>query len=139
LAASRSAADGDVVQRAAAMWEAIEFLVRDVSVPKTLNKSQRKALQKSLEEALPPEQYDRIGDLIGLINGGSVKTKLRLFIDHHGIPISPGEFKLLDDLRDVRNKALHGKGADSLPDPESLDHALSILARILMYRLDSQE
>lgn len=137
LAASRSAAGGDVVQRAAAMWEAIEFLVRDVSVPKTLNKAQRKALQKSLEEALPAEQYDRIGDLIGLINGGSVKTKLRLFIDHHGIPISPGEFKLLDDLRDVRNKALHGKGADSLPDPESLDHALSILARILMYRLDS--
>jgi hypothetical protein len=135
LAAQRAATDPDPIQRASAVSEAIEFLVRDVKSPKTLEPAQLRLLRATMKDALAPEHHGRIDPLLQRVNDMPLMAKLALLIEREGIPFSDGDFALLKLLRNVRNDAGHGGQPVDLPYPEDLDHAVALLSRLLLYRL----
>jgi hypothetical protein len=53
-----------------------------------------------------------------------------------GAPLSEGEINLLVRLRKTRNKVVHGQES-RLPDPEDVEYATSVVARLLIYRIAS--
>jgi len=134
LAAERAAHGSDAVQRVGALWEAIEFLVKDVRTEKALAPAQRRALRERLIEALPEEHQGRVDRLLGVVNDTPLMEKLRLLLEQHGVPFTHGDMERLQALRGVRNAALHGGEAEAIPDPEELDHAVGLLSRLILYR-----
>jgi hypothetical protein len=61
-------------------------------------------------------------------------AKLREAATRDGAPVAESEYKLLGRLRKARNDAVHGRSPE-LPLREDVDHAVSIVARLLVYRL----
>jgi hypothetical protein len=135
LAAQRAAAAGDWIQRVGAIWESIEFLVRGVDVAKPLSKDAKNEMRSELGKRLSESDHDRIERLIQLVNDPPLFRKLRAFIESHEVPFTEGDMNLLGRLRDLRNGALHGRGAGERPDPEELDHAVALVSRLALFSL----
>lgn len=136
LAARRAATEGNPIQRVTALWEAIEFILKKVKVPRVLTPSERRAVRRELVAALPEEQHERIDRLLQLVNDAPVMHKLKLLVQQDGVPMSDGDLSLLEKLRDLRNTAVHGKGDElTPPSPEDLEHAVALLSRLLLHRI----
>lgn len=134
LACTRAATDPDVLQRILALWEAIEFYVQGRTVPDTFSKEELKRIKKSLPSDLDPRKLERIKQVLGLANEPSLRMRLTEALRHDRVPITPGEIELLNTLRAERNKAVHGRAAQ-LPEPERVDHAVSVVARMILHRI----
>jgi len=52
-----------------------------------------------------------------------------------GVPITEAEKTLLNELRDRRNDAVHGRPT-TIPPREQVDWGVAIVARMLVYRLN---
>lgn len=137
LACARAATAIDPLQRILALWEAIEFYVQGRKRPRAFAKSDIKRIRRSLPGDLPEPLAVRLDQLLGQINEPSLRMKLRAAIAADGVPITESEVALLNELRDSRNDAVHGR-ATVVPDPERIDHAVSVVARMLLHRLHSR-
>ena len=77
-----------------------------------------------------PKLRARALDLLTKINDPPLMAKLREAATRDGAPVAESEYGLLSRLRKARNDAVHGRSPE-LPPREDVDHAVSIVARLL--------
>lgn len=134
LALADAARSGDTLRRVQSLWEAVEFYVQGTKLPRFFLKSEVRRARKALPEDLDPALAKRLEQLFANVNEPSLMAKLQHTVRADGVPITSGELELLKDLRDRRNDAVHGRVA-ALPDADAVDHAVSVVARMIVYRL----
>jgi hypothetical protein len=133
LAFSRAAHEQDPLAQVQALWEAIEFYTSGVSVENLFTKAERQAILDSLP-SLRPEQLNRVKDVVSQLNSAPLGVRLRDALDDENVPVSDGEIDLLWKLRKLRNDVVHGRRSE-LPATEDVEYAVSIVARMLVYRV----
>jgi hypothetical protein len=134
LACQRAAAEPDPLARVQALWEAIEYYVAGARVPPMFTHGQLSALRNAIPADLNPAQRQRVLDKIGELNHPPLMVRLRSVLDAEGTPITDAEIALLRRLREMRNKAVHGRSTE-LPDPEDVRYATSVVSRMLIFRV----
>jgi hypothetical protein len=135
-AANRSASDGsrNFAERNQALWNAIEFYVAKSDLPRLISKSRLRELKRAVKAvAVSDAEYKRAAGLLGGFNNPPLLEKLAHCAKEDGAPLSDEEFTVLKGLRDSRNDVAHGRQATST-SAEELDHAASIVARLIMFR-----
>ncbi len=137
LACARAAQGDEPLERIQALWEAIEFHVAKLRPTVLFDKKEARRVRRSIPKDVDPGLRKRALELLEKINDPPVMAKLREAVRRDGVPLAQGEFELLGRLRDARNDAVHGRTPD-LPPREDIDHAVSIVARMLVYRLQRQ-
>jgi hypothetical protein len=133
LAFARATRESDPLARVHALFEAIEFYTSGITVPKLFSKSERKALVSSLPASFSAEQQDRVEHLVSNLNKPPLRIQLMQALDDEAVPMTSGEVDLLWRLRELRNDVAHGRKSE-LPAAEDVEHATSIVARMLLYR-----
>jgi len=133
LAFARATREPDPLARVHALFEAIEFYASGVSVPELFSKTERKTLISSLPQTLNDEQQKRALHLVGNLNNAPLRIRLMQALDDEDVPMASGELDLLWRLRELRNDVVHGRKSE-LPAAEDVEHATSIVARMLVYR-----
>lgn len=134
LACGRAGHTSDPLDRIQAIWEAIEFYVAGTRPAVLFDPGEVKKIRKSIPKDIDPELRKRALDLLGKINDPPLMAKLREAVRRDGAPVDEGEFEVLGRLRKARNDAVHGRTPE-IPLREDVDHAVSIVARLLVYRL----
>ena len=135
LALGRSSREPDLLARVQDLWEAIEFYCSGVSVDPLFTSEQLNEIRKSLPE-LGADQNKRAEELIGNLNSSPLMIRFKQAMRIDGVPLSEGEINLLVRLRKTRNNVVHGRES-RLPDPEDVEYATSLVARLLIYRIAS--
>jgi hypothetical protein len=135
LALGRASREPDLLARVQDLWEAIEFYCSGVSVDPLFTSEQLNGIRKSLPK-LGADQHKRAEELIGQLNSPPLMIRFKQAIRTDGAPLSEGEINLLVRLRKTRNKVVHGQES-RLPDPEDVEYATSVVARLLIYRIAS--
>lgn len=135
LALTRATSETDLLARVHALWEAIEFYATEATVPVMFSKPEVKAIRAALPDSLSDKQLARAKERIGQFNEPSLMVRLRALLDDEGVPISDAELELLLALRKLRNDVVHGR-ASVLPAAEDVEYAISIVARMLVHRID---
>jgi hypothetical protein len=133
LAFARATREPDPLARVHALFEAIEFYTSGVIVPKLFSKAERKALVSSLPASFNADQQERVEHLVGNLNKPPLRIQLMQALDDEAVPMTSGEVDLLWRLRELRNDVVHGRKSE-LPEAEDVEHATSIVARMLVYR-----
>ena len=136
LSAQRALSEEDPIQRSQALWEALEFYLAGRPSESLFSRTERRQLLASLRSAVPTEQRQRVADLLNWVDSPPPKQALARAVQAEGIPLSEPEFDLLFRIRTARNRATHGADVQ-IPSTDELDYACSILARILVYWIDS--
>jgi len=137
LALSRATREPDPLAQVQALWEAVEFYVSGVEVGRMFSKAECRKIRKAVMDALPSataEQHERLDHAIGQLNNAPLLIKLKAALDREGVPIADSELDLLWKLRQLRNDVVHGRNS-TLPEPEDVEYAVSIIARMLLYRV----
>lgn len=137
LALSRATREPDPLAQVQALWEAVEFYVSGVEVSRMFSKAECRKIRKAVIDALPSattEQHERLDHAIGQLNNAPLLIKLKASLDREGVPIADSELDLLWKLRQLRNDVVHGRNS-TLPEPEDVEYAVSIIARMLLYRV----
>jgi hypothetical protein len=137
LSAQRALTAEDPIQRSQALWESIEFYLAGRQKERLFSSEARKELLNCLRMAVPSEQHQRMANLLDLVDQPPPRVALRKALDEEGIPLTHEEFDLLSKVRTARNKGTHGGKEVEVPTNEELDHACSILSRILVSRVDA--
>jgi hypothetical protein len=141
LSALRRAADAHVppVQRVQALWDAIEFLVAGAKVTRRFSAAERKALCAAATNSTPlsPDQQDRVGRVIAMLNEPSMAMKLEVTAANCGVPLRESEKELLHRLREKRNDSAHGRPSDEASE-EDIRWAASIVARIAVFKWEKE-
>jgi hypothetical protein len=134
LACRRAAAEPDPLARVQALWEAIEFYVAGARVPPLFTREQLSALRSAIPVDLNDEQRQRVLNKIDELNDPPLMIRLRSVLEAEGTPVTDTEIALLRRLRELRNKAVHGRSTD-LPDSEDVRYATSVVSRMLIFRM----
>lgn len=132
LSAQRALSAEDPIQRSQALWESLEFYLAGRPTEHLFSASERADLLRCLRAAVPSNQHQRVADLLNWVDQPPPKKALKAATRDEGIPVTDSEFELLFRIRAARNKATHG-GDVEVPANEDLDHACSVLSRILVY------
>jgi len=72
--------------------------------------------------------------VVGQLNNAPLLIRLKKQLDDDKVPIDEGEIELLLKLRKLRNDVVHGRRS-ILPEPEDIEYAISIVARMLLCRI----
>jgi len=138
LACRRAVHEDDPLASVTALWEAIEFYTARSRVTRLFPTKLLASIEKRVFDSLPPDvtsdQRARVTQVLGELNSPPLLTRLRAALDRDGVPMSDGDIALLQRLRRLRNDAVHGRSS-VLPTREELDHAISIVSRMLLFRL----
>lgn len=134
LACARAASESDPLQQVQALWEAIEFYVSGVAPPTLFDRAQAKRVRKAIPGDVDPALRQRALDLLAKINEAPLMARLNEAVRRDGVPVAESELVLLRSLRDARNDAVHGR-SPALPYPDEIAHAVSVVSRMLLYRL----
>jgi hypothetical protein len=137
LALSRATREPDALAQVQALWEAIEFYASGASVSHLFARSECKVVRKAIRDALPAlsqERQERVDHAIGQLNNAPLLIRLRKTLDDESVPIADGEIDLLWKLRNLRNDVVHGRKSE-LPAPEDVEYAVSIVSRMMVYRV----
>jgi hypothetical protein len=139
LACRRAVEEEDPLARVTALWEAIEFYTagsraRRLFRPEELTWVEKTVANSLPQDALTSEQQARVRHVLRELNSPPLLTRLRAALDRDGVPVSGGDIALLQRLRRLRNDAVHGRSTE-LPTNEELAHAISIVGRMLLFRL----
>lgn len=136
-ALSRAHATSDETTSILALWEALEFYAGDTKVAPLFDKAQRRALRAAIRDHGPDltdEQNRRLNDVVGTLNSAPLFVRLRAAVINDAVPFTETEFKVLRDLRDARNSAVHGDVAVPLNE-HTLRVGLSFASRMLVQRM----
>ncbi len=135
LAWRRAVTTSDPLGTVTALWDAIEYYVAEASVPTMFNDTELELLRAALPAGLSDLQHERALAGIAALNSPPLMTRLRAALISDGVPVSDEELGLLQRLRKMRNKTVHGRVAET-PETEQLDYAVSVVSRMLSYRLE---
>lgn len=134
-AARQVAMSQDLVERAAAISAAFEYYIGKASPSPTFSGEEIKRLKGELPEWLTDEQRRRARDVLGsMLNQVSYGQRLRFTLQQDGVPVTADEWKALQRVRKIRNRAVHGSEALAT-DADDIEVATSILSRALVYRM----
>ena len=125
--------ESDQVMRAQALWQAVEAYAGETRVPRLFTKTERRRLAASIPNDLSAVQKERVRSLYGELNRPSLMDRLRARLADDAVPVSGGETELLERVRTLRNDVTHGREPSVRVDREDLEHAVSVVARILVY------
>jgi hypothetical protein len=135
LALRRATSEAVLETQLQALWEAIEFYAAGAKVEKLFTRAELKRLRESRPAWLNADQKRRFGDAINDLNSPPLSVRLTLQLEQDGVPLTENERDLLlTTLRRARNRPTHGK----VPDPPTraeIHHGISIVARMLVYRI----
>jgi hypothetical protein len=134
LACARAGQTADPLERIQAIWEAIEFYVARTRPEVLFDPKEVKRVRRSLPKDVDPKLRERALQLLEKINDPPLMAKLREAATRDGASVAESEYELLGRLRKARNDAVHGRTPELLLR-EDIDHAVSIVARLLVYRL----
>jgi hypothetical protein len=132
-ACHRAVAETDALERVQAIWEAVEFIVAGVQVPRRWSHGDLRAIHDALPEDLPQALLTRAREAIAALNQVPLMARLRHLIEQEGLPCSDAEMDLLASLRRVRNDAGHGRETRA-PSQDELDHATAVICRLAVVR-----
>lgn len=138
LAARDAAMSRDLVERATAISTAWEFYCADASPPALFDGEEVARLKDQLPGWLADEQRRRMEEILGMANQFSLARRLRTALELDAVPITAGEWRTLQRVRKVRNRAVHGSEALAT-SADDLDLSCSVLARALVYRMARRE
>jgi hypothetical protein len=133
LAARQVAATDDLVEAAAAISTAFEFYIGEISLEPTFTRDELDRLRADLPDWLNSEQARRAREVLGMVNQPSYGQRLRAAFQQDGVPLTEAEWKVLQRVRGVRNRAVHGSEALEI-DADAIALATSILSRALVFR-----
>jgi hypothetical protein len=134
-AARQVAMSQDLVERAAAISAAFEYYIGKASPPPTFSCEEIGRLRDELPEWLTKEQRRRAREVLGsMLNQVSYGQRLRFTLQQDGVPVTTDEWKVLQRVRKIRNRAVHGSEALAT-DADDIEIATSILSRALVYRM----
>lgn len=136
-ACRRATSEHEPLARVQAISEAIESLVAEVSVPRRWERAQLRAAMRALPDHLPAGLLEDAKKAIGNLNTPGLMRRFRSLAEHAGLPISDRELGLLDEMRNVRNDAVHGRPAVP-PSPPALDYATAIVCRVIVEHLRAE-
>lgn len=135
MAALRSAIEAeDPLARVQALFQAVEFYVAGIEVPPIFGRAEARRIRRSIPKDVDPQLRDRALDLLGKLNDPSLMLKLQTAVRRDGVPLADHEMDLLSRVRTARNDTVHGRAADA-PTREDIDHAVSLVARLLLHGL----
>lgn len=138
LALARATREPEPLARVHALWEAIEFYAQGTSVEPMFTKAELKELRRLLEEGtqelLSGRQRKRVLDQLSGLNDPPLLKRLRAVLDIDAVPYADGEIELVSRLRKLRNSVVHGRSRE-LPQAEDVEHATSVVARMLVHRV----
>lgn len=132
LALRRAAMETDPIGCLLAVWEAVEFFCSGKKVAKLFAKDELAVLKELVPTSLTEGQTKKLVRTIETLNDPPLMARLQALIDEQGVPITDGEWRLLEALRKMRNDVVHGRDRTP-PLPEHLDQAVSVVARLLVY------
>jgi hypothetical protein len=138
LALARATREPEPLARVHALWEAIEFYAKGTTVDLLFTNQDLEELRALLQNVLPARfterQRQRVIGQLDRLNDPPLLVRLRAALDVDAVPYADGDIELLSRLRRLRNKVVHGRSRE-LPQAEDVEHATSIVARMLVYRI----
>src|SRR5207253_2853313 len=94
----------------------------------------RELLKDGTPDSFSEQQRKRVLNQLDGLNDPPLLMRLRTVLDIDAVPYHDGEIELLSRLRRLRNSVVHGRGRE-LPQAEDVEHATSVVARMLVYRV----
>ena len=134
LAARQIAVSDDLIECAAAISTAFEFYIGQISPAPTFTRDELDRLRGALPDWLSSEQARRAREVLGMANQASYGQRLRAALQQDAVPLTDAEWKALQRVRGVRNRAVHGSEALGV-DADAIALATSVLSRALVYRV----
>jgi hypothetical protein len=135
IAWRRAVSEQDSVAAATALSDALEFYAAGISADPLFEDDEICALLKSVPE-LAPQKAKVVRETIKRLNSSPLKRRLIEAAKRDGVPLAKAEVDFLwQRIRSARNNAVHGKGGKP-PTLQELEQALSIVARLLAYRIE---
>jgi hypothetical protein len=87
-----------------------------------------------MPDSFSEQQRQRVLKQIEGLNDPPLLARLRAVLDIDAVPYDDGEIELLSRLRRLRNSVVHGRSRE-LPQAEDVEHATSVVARMLAHRV----
>ena len=129
----RAATVPDTLGRVTALSEAIEFYTSRHVVPHLYDEATLGAMRSALAEVpMSDDQRTRADKTIGFMNDAPLFARFCDKVRKEGVPILDAEIDVLRAIRRARNKAVHGRAMSHVTSVD-LDHAISIVARVLIF------
>jgi hypothetical protein len=135
LALQLATAQRDPYAQSIAIWQAIESFVAKTKCRKLFAGHELEELREMIPAGLDAGQREVLGRAIGKLNDPPVRERMVQRVKRDGIPLSNHELKILDRLRDARNKAVHGRELREPPTREEINYGIGIVSRMLVYRI----
>lgn len=130
----RACTEDDPAVAVVALAEAIEFYAAGVKIPPLFTRVELDSLRAAIPTRLADKKVERIRLMIDRLNDPPATARLRAALVADGVRFSEAEFGLLVVIRGLRNKILHGQERE-LPSEDDLAQALSLVNRMLLFRL----
>lgn len=136
LALRLAATEPDPILQVQAIWQAIESYVGGTkSDVKLFSKSELKELRRRLPAGLDEPQVQALERAFARLNNEPLRNRLRRRLREDAVPVTDHELQILDDLRQARNDAAHGRDLSQPLTPELVNYGISIVARMLVHRV----
>jgi hypothetical protein len=134
IAWRRAVSEPDPVAQATALSDALEFYAAGVAAPALFSEEEINALLTAIPD-LETNKKSVVRETIKRLNQSPLKRRVIEAASRDGVPLTPPEVDFLwKRIRSARNKAVHGKGAET-PTLHEIERALSLVGRLLVYRL----
>jgi hypothetical protein len=92
------------------------------------------AVSEGMREELRARLNHSVRRLLDDLNDTPFPVRLREAANRDGVPISGEEWDMLDNVRSMRNRLVHGEDVPE-PDPALLRYALALVNRMVMHRV----
>lgn len=144
LALRLAASEIDPLMQIRALWQAIESYAEGRTGERRLfDKPERRAIKKLLldEEILQLDKHqrERLSKAIDGLNHEPLNQRLERRLKEDGVLVTADELALLKSLYDVRNDVVHGRIVKEPPPRDQINYGISIVARMLVHRIDALE
>jgi hypothetical protein len=134
IAWRRAASERDPVAKATALSDALEFYAAGIAAPDLFSEDEINALLTAIPD-LETHKKSVVRETIERLNQSPLKRRVIEAASRDGVPLTPSEVDFLwKRIRSARNKAVHGKDANT-PTSHEIERALSLVGRLLVYRL----
>jgi hypothetical protein len=142
LALRLAASEIDPLMQIRALWQAIESYTEGrTGERKLFDKPERWAIKKLLLDdeslRLDQRQRERLSRAIDGLNHVPLNQRLERRLKEDGVLVTADELALLKSLYDVRNDIVHGRTVEEPPPRDQVNYGISIVARILVHRIDA--
>jgi len=137
IAWRRATSEQDAVAAATALSDALEFYAAGVAAAALFEEEEIKLLLESVP-AFGPHKQRVVRDAIKRLNAAPLRRRVIEAARRDGVPLTAAEVDFLwRRIRNARNGAVHGKGAEP-PILQELELASSIVGRLLAHRIASE-